>query len=73
MSIWGAYLRNEGLVAILGYGLVAFLAVQYVRSTGDLRTVMAAAVVSGSLVSVYALLQYAGVDPIEWSQTWRVV
>jgi O-antigen ligase len=73
VSIWGAYLRNEGLVAILGYGLVAFLAVQYVRSTGDLRTVMAAAVVSGALVSVYALLQYAGVDPIEWSQTWRVV
>ena len=73
VSIWGAYLRNEGLVAIAGYVLVAFLAVQYVRSIGDLRTVMAAAVVSGSLVSAYALLQYAGVDPIEWSQTWRVV
>jgi putative inorganic carbon (HCO3(-)) transporter len=73
VSVWGIYLRNEGLVAIFGYFLVAFLAVQYVRSIGDLRTVMAVAVVSGSLVSAYALLQYVGVDPIEWSQTWRVV
>jgi O-antigen ligase len=73
VSIWGAYLRNEGLVAIAGYALVAFLAVQYVRSTGDLRAVMISAVVSGSLVSIYALLQYLGVDPIDWSQSWRVL
>jgi len=51
VSVWGAYLRNEGLVALFGYGLVAFLAVQYVRSTRDLRTVAATVVVSGSLVS----------------------
>jgi O-antigen ligase len=67
VSVWGAYLRNDGLVAVFGYGLVAFLAIQYVRSTRDLRTVMVVAVVSGSLVSVYALLQYMGVDPIEWT------
>ena len=73
VSVWGIYLRNEGLVAIFGYGLVAFLAVQYVRSIGDLRTVMVVAVVSGSLVSAYALLQFLGVDPIDWSQTWRVM
>src|SRR5450756_2165384 len=72
VSVWGAYLRNEGLVAIFGYGLVAFLAVQYVSSTGDLRTVAVTAVVAGSLVSAYALLQFLRVDPIEWSQTWRV-
>ena len=73
VSVWGVYLRNEGLVAAFGYGLVAFLAVQYVRSIGDLRTVMVMAAVSGSLVSAYALLQFVGVDPIEWTQTWRVV
>ena len=66
-SVWGGYLRNEGLVAIFGYGLVVFLAIQYVRSTRDLRTVMAVAVVSGSLVSVYTLLQSFDVDPIEWN------
>jgi len=72
VSVWGIYLRNEGIVAIFGYALVAFLAVQYVRTMDDLRTVMVVAVVSGSLVSAYALLQYFGVDPIEWAQTWRV-
>ena len=66
MSVWGAYLRNEGLASLLGYGLVAFLAVQYVRSTRNLRTLMVAAVVSGSLVSVYTVVQYFGLDPIKW-------
>ena len=47
--------------------LVAFLAIQYVRSTRALRTVMVTAVVSGSLVSAYALLQFAGIDPIGWT------
>ena len=65
-SVWGSPLRNEGLVAIFGYGLVAFLAVQYVRSTRDLRIVMITAVVSGLFVSAYALLQFSGVDPIDW-------
>ncbi len=67
LSVWGAYLRNEGLVAIFGYGLVVFLAIQFVRSTRDLRTVMVVAVVSGCLVSAYALLQSWGFDPIQWS------
>lgn len=73
MSVWGAYARNEGLVSLVGYGLVAFLAVQYVRSTRNLRTLMVAAVLSGSLVSVYAVVQYFGFDPIEWTNvTGRV-
>jgi hypothetical protein len=38
LSVWGSYNGNEGLVAVFGYGLVAFLAIQYVRSTRDLRT-----------------------------------
>jgi O-antigen ligase len=48
--------------------VVAFLAIQYVRSTRDLRTVSVAAVVSGSVVSVYTLLQYSGIDPIQWTE-----
>ena len=67
LSVLGSSLRNEGLVAIFGYGLVAFLAVQYVRSTRDIRAVLITAVVSGSLVSAYALLQFFGLDPIAWT------
>lgn len=66
LSVRGAYHSNEGLVTILGYGLVAFLAIQYVRSSRDLRTVAVAAVAAGSIVSAYALMQFGGVDPFGW-------
>jgi len=69
LSIWGGYLRNEGLVAILGYWLVAFLAVQYVRSTRELRAVMVAAAAAGSLVALYTLAQFMRFDPIDWVES----
>ena len=74
MSVWGSYYVYSGLVALLGYVLVAFLAIQYARSSAALRTVMATAVVSGSLVSVYAIMQFWEVDPFEWAggETSRV-
>lgn len=73
LSVWGSPHGNEGLVAIFGYGLVAFLAVQYVRSTRALRAVAIAAVAAGSLVSAYALLQSFGIDPLGWiNDTGRV-
>jgi O-antigen ligase len=66
-SILGGYDSVEGLVALLCYTLVAFLAVQYVRSVAALRTVAMVAVTSGVLVSVYALLQFWGVDPLHYT------
>jgi O-antigen ligase len=66
LAVRGAYQSNEGLVTILGYGLVAFLAIHYLRSARDLRAVAVAAVAAGSIVSVYALMQFVGVDPYGW-------
>ena len=69
----GGYHSNEGLGAIVGYVLVAFLAIQYVRSTRALRAVAVTAVAAASLVSAYALLQFVGVDPFGWvNDTGRV-
>lgn len=74
LSVWGSYYVYEGLISILGYGLVAFLAMQYVRSTRDLRTVMVTAVVAGLLVATYALMQQFELDPFTWGggETSRV-
>jgi len=66
VSVLGRYQSNEGLVMMFGYGLVAFLAIQYVRSTRDLRTVAVTAVVAGSLVSAYALVQLVGAYTLRW-------
>ncbi|MEI7815056.1 MAG: O-antigen ligase family protein, partial [Coriobacteriia bacterium] len=62
-ALLGSYSSYDGLAAILGYVLVAFLAIQYVRSTRALRVVAMTAVVSGSIVAGYALLQFWGLDP----------
>lgn len=65
-AIWGGSQSNEGLVAVFGYALVAFLAIQYVRSAQALKSVAVAAAVSGSLVSLYGILQWMGVDLFVW-------
>jgi O-antigen ligase len=73
LSVLGAYHQDEGLTAFVAYMLVAFLAIQFVRSTRDLRTVAATAAVAGSLVALYAVLQSVGVDPFAWvNDTGRV-
>ncbi len=66
LAVWGSYARNEGLVALLGYAVVAFLAVQYVRSMREIRAVAVVGVVSGCLVSAYAFVQSLGIDVYEW-------
>lgn len=66
LAVWGTYARNEGLVAIISYVLVAFLAIQYVRSIRALRVVMISAVGSAAFVSVYALGQRFGIDFFDW-------
>lgn len=66
VSVWGSYHGNEGLVAVFGYAVVAFLAVQYVRSTSALRTVAIVAVSAACVVSGYAGLQFFGLDPLTW-------
>ena len=73
LSVLGGYHTNEGLAALVGYVLAAFLAIQYVRSTRALRTVAVTAVAAASLVCAYALLQFLGVDPYGWvNETGRV-
>lgn len=73
LAVWGNQHSNEGLAAIVGFALVAFLAVQYIRTTHALRTLAVAVVASGAAVSVYALMQAAGVEPFGWvDETGRV-
>ena len=67
LSVWGSYSRYDGLVALFGDGLVAFLAIHYVRSTRALGKLMVVAVVSGSVVAMYTILQNAGIDIVPWA------
>lgn len=62
-GVLGGYNSNDGLIAMLDYAIVAFLAIQYIRRPRHLRTLSIVAVISGALVSLYGLLQFWGIDP----------
>jgi O-antigen ligase len=65
-AVWGSNERYEGLLTFLTYGAVFFLVLQTVDSVGRLRSLARTMALGGILVSLYALLQYLGLDPIAW-------
>lgn len=50
----------------MSYAVVFFLTVQVIDTPARRRALARTAVVSGLIVSMYGLLQYAGLDPIDW-------
>lgn len=66
-AVLGGYNNDEGLLALVSYVAVAFLAIQQVRSTSALRTVAIVAVVSGLIVSAYAVAQFWGLDLLTYT------
>jgi O-antigen ligase len=70
-AFFGLYLRNEGLVTFLLYGLVYFLALQLCDGPGRVRAISRALLASAAVIAAYALLQRLGADPLRWIQGQR--
>ena len=68
LSIWGRYDRMQGLVGFLGYMLV-FLIVLFFVKKDWIKKILWAMVLSSGFVSIYGLIQYAGFDPIAWTES----
>lgn len=73
-AIFGSNEYKMGLVVWLALGLLLFLVVQVVRSPVYARQLLAAVAFGGAFVAIYQLVQFAGLDPIEWSESgdWAV-
>ena len=65
-SVFGQYMRFEGLLTFLAYVGVYWLALQLTDGFQALRTLLRSVMASTALVSAYALVQYAGLDPLRW-------
>jgi len=65
-SLLGRYNRYEGLITLLAYGLLFFLAVQTVTTYAQRRALLRTAVLTGSLVALYGVAQYLGLEPTQW-------
>jgi O-antigen ligase/tetratricopeptide (TPR) repeat protein len=66
-SVFGTYLRAQGLLATLGYAVFFALVVAHLRTPEQWRRVLYALTVTGFTVATYAVLQRLGFDPVAWT------
>lgn len=67
-ALIGKYKRYEGLLTFFNYALLYFLAAQVFRSPKNVSWLSKAMVGTAYLVAAYGLLQFLGLDPINWGE-----
>ena len=75
LSLWGSYVRGEGLVTLAAYLVVFTALAARLRRREQLDRVMDAVVAGSVPVTLYGIVQAVGLDPIDWKLTyeqWRV-
>jgi O-antigen ligase len=65
-AIFGKYRRFEGLISFITYAAVYFLIIQLVDRTSRIRSIARTLMFSSFIVAGYGVLQYLGLDPINW-------
>ena len=65
-SLVGFYGRYEGFTTLLVYVLLIFITTNYIRSKEQFKRILILAVVAASLMSIYGIIQRAGLDPYAW-------
>lgn len=65
-SFFGEDGRYEGLLTLLSYGALYFLATQVLDRHARVKTFAKAIVLVASLLSVYGLIQFLGLDFLSW-------
>ena len=65
-ALFGTYRRYEGFLTYLLYAGAYFLAIQLLDRGSRIRTLAKTFFCSAAIVNAYAVLQYLGLDPVEW-------
>jgi O-antigen ligase len=65
-ALFGKYRRFEGFFSFATYAVVYFLVIQLVDRTSRIRSIARTLMFSGLIVAGYGVLQYLGLDPINW-------
>lgn len=63
-ALWGRPLRKEGALAFLSYFLILYFSFLSAREENNIKIIIRYFLISASIISVYAILQYIGFDPI---------
>ncbi|MCI0464373.1 MAG: O-antigen ligase family protein [Gemmataceae bacterium] len=67
LSIRGAHESHAGLITVLGYAALFFATRALCRSHADARLLLGACVIAAAVAAAYALVQFAGLDPVPWA------
>ncbi|MDD5031954.1 MAG: O-antigen ligase family protein [Patescibacteria group bacterium] len=68
LSFWGNCGRQQGFYNFLHYWLFFVLLAVNFRSWARIKKIIAVAIISSSFVSLYGLLQYFNLDPLDWKE-----
>lgn len=66
-SLYGSFERYEGLLSLLIYVFIYFIAASTFRTYEKIQKLQLALVVSGAIIAIYGVLQHFGLDFINWS------
>ena len=67
-ALFGKYRRFEGFISFVNYAVLFFLTLQLADTLPRIRTLAKTLFWSGTLVSLYGVMQYLAIDPITWGQ-----
>lgn len=65
-AFFGKYRRFEGLVSFVNYAAIFWLTTQFTDRASRIKSLARTFFFSGSIVSLYGIMQYVGLDPIRW-------
>ncbi|KKR15292.1 MAG: hypothetical protein UT42_C0005G0012 [Candidatus Falkowbacteria bacterium GW2011_GWA2_39_24] len=68
-SWWGVYFRQQGLFMLLHYLLFFWLVLQQPYGRQQYRQLVLTILLSSTVVCLYGLIQFLGLDPWRWSET----
>jgi tetratricopeptide (TPR) repeat protein/O-antigen ligase len=66
-SLWGSYDRRQGLYTMLSYVVIFLLMICSLRRREQLERLITAILLTSLPVSLYAIIQHYGWDPIRWT------
>jgi len=66
-SLWGSYDRRQGLYATLSYLAIFLLMILYLRRREQVERLITAILLTSLPVSLYAIVQHYGGDPMQWT------
>jgi O-antigen ligase len=67
-ALFGKYRRLEGFFSFVNYAAVFFLVLQLIDKPAKMRSLIRTLFFSNIIVCGYALMQWQGLDPIQWGQ-----